>query len=804
MKTKWFAAALIIFALMTSALEAVDNPVPDLQKDGRESPPILSHNCDFAAVITKNDILIPGIQQGALPFDDPDDFFHEFIISRSTGQTNDDGYGILFMRDWQDAILADQKYYCPDIYETNPVPLDSAHAAIMDPASQAVLVLSHARNGTGGWAGGNHPFTLEWEGRTYSFMHNGSIADNVKHAMHYDLYNNTGAFAGAWFLEHPSNWVSPEDADDYTAFIDSEILFHWIMKNVIEGDGSVLGGMHAALTGELDTPPPPQGGGFVDLRVAFHDNFDSNKINFVLADRSALHVFRNTNDGSHLLSYRVHADEGFVSVKTQDEAGRTPVGQFNAAYIPRNADPVQINLFDDYGMPVYVDADNVHGPWEGTADNPYRYIQDGIQNSVDGNVVLVLEGTYQEDVSFVRSDFTGRFPAAVTVRSDGDGDPSTYDIDSFTTLIVGTGTGSTATFDCGQGAYSVLDGFMVMGGSSDYGGGVFCSPFSSPTIINNQIIGNRAETGYGYGGGIFCDDDSSPLIANNKISANHADEKGGGICCWNGSRAVIRNNLIVWNSANVWGGGIYLSYCFPSITNNTIYDNTASPGDGGGIRCWHSSPAITNTILWQNTGGEIAVSVGDPQVSYCDIEGGWTGAGTGNIDVYPNFFDPMFDDFHLRQDPCQPGVDNPCVDGGDPASTMIEGTTRSDQIQDSGIVDMGYHYREAVNQPDFHLGVFPDPLVAGQTGTFVVTWGDPLTDTYLVYSLAGTGNTYIPQLDVTLGLANPQRAAGPSRTDDTGAYVWNLPIPQNAAGFDVWFQAIQFGQATDVVVATIQ
>lgn len=793
MKTMLIHFVLIFIAAAGSSLAAFEEPSN-----------VNSHNCDFAAVITLNDFLIPEIQQGPLGFDDPDDFFYDFIISRSNAVTNDDGYGVVYFEDREPDIPATQKFYSPLTYDMNPGPLDDAHAAIMDPAGESVLVLAHARNGTGGWAGGNHPFTFEWEGRTYSFMHNGSVTNNVKHAMHYELYNNTGAFAGEWFAEHPSNWVSPADADDYTAFIDSEILFHWIMKNVIDSNGSVLGGMHAAFTQVLDTPPPPQGGGLQDLYAAFHDNFDSNKINFVLADWTALHVFRNTNDPDHLLSYRIHANEGFVSVKTQDEAGRTPVRQFNAACIPRNADPVQINLFDDFGQPVYVDAANVQGPWEGTAQDPFRTIQDGIQNSADGNVVLVLEGTYQEDVTFARSDFTGRFPAAITVRSDGDGDPATYDIAPVTTMIMGTGTSATVSFDLEQGLCSALDGFTVMGGSSAYGGGVFCSSFSSPLITNNRIIGNRAETGYGYGGGIYCDDDSSPLIRSNYISANSANEKGGGICCWNGSRAVIENNLIVWNSSNVWGGGIYLSYCSPTITNNTIYDNTASPGDGGGIRCWHSSPAISNTILWQNSGGEIAVSVGDPVVSYCDIEGGWTGTGTGNIDVYPDFFDPMFDDFHLRQDPCQPGVDNPCVDGGDPASLMIEGTTRTDRIQDSGIVDMGYHYSGAEEQPDFHLGVFPDPLVAGQAGTFVVTWGDPLTTTYLLYSLAGTGNIYIPQLDVTVGLANPRRAAGPSQTDDTGAYVWTLPIPQGAAGVDVWFQAVQFGQATDVVAASIQ
>jgi len=61
----------------------------------------------------------------------------------------------------------------------------------------------------------------------------------------------------------------------------------------------------------------------------------------------------------------------------------------------------------------------------------------------------------------------------------------------------------------------------------------------------------------------------------------------------------------------------------------------------------------------------------------------------------PLLIDPSNDDFHLRQAPCQLmpwEVNNPCVDAGDPLSTMIRGSTRTDSVPDSGIVDMGFHY----------------------------------------------------------------------------------------------------------------
>ncbi len=101
----------------------------------------------------------------------------------------------------------------------------------------------------------------------------------------------------------------------------------------------------------------------------------------------------------------------------------------------------------------------------------------------------------------------------------------------------------------------------------------------------------------------------------------------------------------------------------------------------------------------------------------------------------------------------------------------------------------------------FQLSV--DNLVAGQQATFTVTGGIPSQDTYLAYSITGTGSTFIPPLNVTLGIASPRKGAGPTMSDPSGNVVWTLPIP-SASGQNVWFQACQNGQATNVVAETIQ
>jgi|GEM_PF-3737692 len=55
--------------------------------------------------------------------------------------------------------------------------------------------------------------------------------------------------------------------------------------------------------------------------------------------------------------------------------------------------------------------------------------------------------------------------------------------------------------------------------------------------------------------------------------------------------------------------------------------------------------------------------------------------------------------------------------------------------------------------PKFTLFIDPNPLVAGQTATFIMTCGEPNAASFLPYCLTGPESTYVPQIDVTLGVA---------------------------------------------------
>ena len=192
-------------------------------------------------------------------------------------------------------------------------------------------------------------------------------------------------------------------------------------------------------------------------------------------------------------------------------------------------------------------------------------------------------------------------------------------------------------------------------------GGLHCVDHSRPVLSNCVIAANIADGG---GGGVLCLMDSSPTIVSCTIAGNAAIEGGGGgLCCVEGSNPTITNSRITENTAMI-GGGVHCWMADPVLDNCTIAGNTAD--SGGGILCEETSaPTLTNCILWSDLPQEIFVYSGTPTVTFCDVQGGWPGAG--NIDADPLFSDPDGPD----DDPgtwadnrycLLPG--SPCIDAG--------------------------------------------------------------------------------------------------------------------------------------------
>jgi len=359
----------------------------------------------------------------------------------------------------------------------------------------------------------------------------------------------------------------------------------------------------------------------------------------------------------------------------------------------------------------------------------YSSIQEAINAAANGDLVLVAEGLYYENINF-----KGK---AITIASY-------YLIDSLeshvqNTIINGSqpshpDSGAVVTFNSGEDTTSILCGFTISGGTGTFiglfnarmGGGI-CVCYSSATIKNNKIelntlnfndnaygggiganshnvdhyiiennliqnnsINTPVVTDYSIGGGIYTLTDGSCRIINNKIIGNSITAPiayGGGIepanfgnadylianniisgnqvnAAFGGSggldvysnNPVLKNNLIVNNSAPK-GGGMFIEDGIPVLINNTIADNTSTVS-GGGLEIIGLTPQIMNCIIWGNSAPSGPQINGTSDVSYSDIEGGYT--GTGNIDT-----DPLFDgsEFYLL------GVNSPCIDSGNPDPT---------------------------------------------------------------------------------------------------------------------------------------
>ena len=47
---------------------------------------------------------------------------------------------------------------------------------------------------------------------------------------------------------------------------------------------------------------------------------------------------------------------------------------------------------------IYVDDDNIMGPWDGSQEHPYRHINEGVFNAIEGDIVYVFSGEYHENI----------------------------------------------------------------------------------------------------------------------------------------------------------------------------------------------------------------------------------------------------------------------------------------------------------------------------------------------------------------------------------------------------------------------
>ena len=364
------------------------------------------------------------------------------------------------------------------------------------------------------------------------------------------------------------------------------------------------------------------------------------------------------------------------------------------------------------GRTIYVDD-------EGPAD--FNNIQAAIDDSNDGDIVVVGTGRYYETINFVGRN--------IVVMSEAPEDPDVV----AATIIDANGNDSVVIFENGETPEAVLTGFTITGGYGMaigteeipefvlFGGGVFCYQ-ASPTIKNNVITNNHGPIevdangmpiALGYGVGISCIE-SGALVTNNIIRDNSG--YAGGAMMTYLADARISNNLIYGNTAWVGGGVIIMGAS--QLIGNTIAANNAIidyegiiidgiagnvyavteaglgqylivnnvicyTANGGGIlfEGLFEPESVAYNNIWGNEPGDY-IQI-DPDTGFVIVVPGQTGIN-GNISKNPMFVNPVSHDYHLRQV-------SPCINAGDtdfvpaPGETDIDGGSRVM----GGRVDMG-------------------------------------------------------------------------------------------------------------------
>ncbi len=255
------------------------------------------------------------------------------------------------------------------------------------------------------------------------------------------------------------------------------------------------------------------------------------------------------------------------------------------------------------------------------------------------------------------------------------------------------------------------------------GGGIYMEAGSVPSLVDCQIVGNVSGS---RGGGMYCQFNSTPTLDHCEFRSNHGEEVGGGVyCIFNSGPAFLRcrfagnttngdggaiaslssnsmsclactftdntatgsggaiqietlggtgfpvrisNCIVTQNFAGETGAGLYLAAA-TVVFNSTIIDNSAGQSGGGIICLFDHEFTVRNTILWSNSPDQIDLDEATVDVSYSDVQAGWSGRGNlhlaptlvllGPFEHVPNPIGRWRGDTYIPL--------SPCVDQGDPA-----------------------------------------------------------------------------------------------------------------------------------------
>jgi parallel beta-helix repeat protein len=273
---------------------------------------------------------------------------------------------------------------------------------------------------------------------------------------------------------------------------------------------------------------------------------------------------------------------------------------------------------------IYVNADNILGPWYGTYDHPYRYIRDGLTNSTTGDIVYVFNGIYYENISIDK-----------TITISGENKNKTIIDGSNNDCIIRINNDEVTIMNFtirNSGGYKYNCGIKIESDSNLISNCVIYQ--TKAAIYINNADENKISncTFHNNGEGVFLNSSNKGIIEGCSIEHNsigiHFDKTcnslikysylhTNGIACFlnSSSNFEIVHCNISDNSVNL--GGVFILECENINVNNCIFRH-----NGAGM-CIYSSDklSIMNSNFILNT--HFAISMRTPSrninISRCEI-----------------------------------------------------------------------------------------------------------------------------------------------------------------------------------------
>jgi hypothetical protein len=321
---------------------------------------------------------------------------------------------------------------------------------------------------------------------------------------------------------------------------------------------------------------------------------------------------------------------------------------------------------------------------------------------------------------------------------------------------------------------TVLSGFTITGGnasSSDdldgVGGGLLVvgsaggDGFSSPQISRCRFIGNAAlasSVERGAGGGAYVtwtDTQNGPpaQFVNCTFAENSAQHAGGGgyvrTAMAHFTNCVFVDNSTLDPSEGSSSGGALGVKCALTLTvtscdgplmtvTNCTFAGNSSPFGSAVSADSPSEPAIViqNAIFWDNDPNVIRPhDTSLIEVTYSDVEGGWS--GTGNINA-----DPLFcggGSGILRLQP-----ESPCIDAGSDVAGPLDITNVDDDTETDtlpwDIIKLPRVVNAKPGSNDVDMGAYEHPTTLACPADLDVDHDVDLTDLSLLLGCFGTLN----------------------------------------------------------------